>query len=233
MTNDKILLIGEGRLAHHLRYYLNSRGLLWHSWSRESQPQEFLEQSHTALLAISDDAIEAVARTLPKELVKIHFSGSVASSAAIGIHPLMTFRSEHYRASFYDQIPLVMDKEALELEWVKALPNPKCILSREQKALYHSICHLSGNFPKLLWEEAFQVLESQLKIPRQFFLPFLEQVLFQVIEGKTDLKAGPFGRGDQKTIHSHLSSLTQFPELKDSYTHFYESFKRRSENELT
>lgn len=233
MEQKNILLIGEGRLAHHLRHYLGLRGLSWHSWNRHSKPPEFAQSSKLALLAVSDDAIEPLAKDLPDHLIKIHFSGSVVSKTAIGIHPLMTFGSELFEASFYDQIPLVMDEEALDLEWVKALPNPKTTLPKENKALYHSLCHLGGNFPKLLWENIFQTLESQLKIPRQFFLPYLEQVLRQVTEKRTDLKSGPFGRGDQKTIEAHLVSLKRFPELKETYTHFYETFKAKVDNEFT
>jgi len=85
----------------------------------------------------------------------------------------------------------------------------------------------------LLWSEVAQTFERQLGIPRSFLKPYLEEVLSQVMEGREDIHVGAFGRKDFETIRSHLESLNDFPQLKNTYNQFYESYKDRSPDEPT
>ncbi len=229
------LIIGSGRLATHLKVYLRSKGVSsWLSWSRDESFEDLTSKAANAgvaFLAVSDHAIEDVAKKLPKDLTKIHFSGSTSTSLAVGIHPLMTFAHTPLEPGEYDRIPLVMDPDALELSWLDQLPNPKFVLKSKDKPLYHSFCHLAGNYPKLIWENICSELEQNLNLPREIFYPYLHQVLKQVIDSKTDLNAGPFGRKDLNTISAHLESLNAFPSLKTSYSHFLESFNTRENHD--
>jgi len=234
-TPRRALIIGSGRLSSHLRHYLSSRKISWDLWTRQDELSPFEKaqsfKPDIALLAVSDGAIEHIASSLPKSLIKIHFSGRFSSNEILGIHPLMSFTHRLFEASFYDRIPLVISPDLIGLNWIKALPNPLIEIQAEQKALYHGLCHLAGNFPKMLWSEVAQAFEKQLGIPRSFLKPYLEEILNQVMESREDIHVGAFGRKDFETIQSHLESLNDFPQLKNTYNQFYESYKDRSPDE--
>lgn len=236
MTDFKLLLVGDGRLARHLNNYLRLKKVPLISWSRKEpvgQLKEKAKHSEIALLAVTDSAIMELSLLLPDHLTKIHFSGALHFDECAGIHPLMTFGSELYSEDFYDKIPLVIDQKAKKIEWIKRLPNPKHWISPKDKALYHALCHLSGNYPKLLWENFFSVFEKRLEMPRHFLAPFLEASLTQVLENKTDLLAGPFGRKEIQTIETHKEALSDFPQLTQIYNDFHQLFLKESKNECS
>lgn len=232
------LLIGDGRLARHLQFYLSSSGLDWLQWKRQegfSKLETLIQNldSPLVLLAVSDRAIENLARKLPLSWVKFHFSGALFTPLAFGVHPLMTFGFSLYPRKFYDEIPLIVDQAASKLPEIQSLPNPIRALDSQNKPLYHSLCHLAGNYPKWIWAEVFRTLEDKLDVPREFFKVFLEESLKQSLNQQADLQTGPFGRADLETIQGHLASLQPFPILKKSYDSFYESFQEDIKNELT
>jgi 2-dehydropantoate 2-reductase len=230
MTDFNVLLIGDGRLAHHLKHYLTHKHMNWVQWRRADGPSQLRalsEKAQLSLLAVSDSAIEDLAHQLSDKTFKIHFSGSHLSDLALGIHPLMTFSELLYAPEFYDQIPLIIDKPVEEMGWLKKLPNPQHVITKDRKSLYHGICHLSGNLPKFLWTECFEVLEEKLGVPKEFFGPYLKASLDQVLVQKTDLRSGPFGRKDQVTIENHLNALNSHSNLLRFYECFQRSFNER------
>lgn len=231
MNDFKTLLIGDGRIAQHLKSYLRLKKINFASWSRKNSVDELqqrAQRSKVALIAVTDSAIEELSCTLPSHLTKIHFSGTLHFNDCIGVHPLMTFGSEPYTEEFYDKIPLIVDQEATQLNWLSELPNPKHWIRPEDKALYHALCHLSGNYPKLLWENFFRVFEERLGMPRKLLEPFLKSSLNQALESKTDLLAGPFGRKDRHTIESHKEALQGLPKLHQIYNDFHQLFLKES-----
>jgi hypothetical protein len=227
--NQKILILGNGRLSRHLRHYFTTREIPWTLWSRQESVAALTEKAlgaSAALLAVSDGAIEEVAGLLPEELLKIHFSGIHVSEKAFGVHPLMTFSPHLLEPQVYDRIPLVVDPEILTKEWLRNLPNPKWPLKKEDRALYHGLCHLAGNYSKWILEQVCRVFEGKLELPRTLLQPFLEQSLLQVMKKETDLNAGPFGRKDQKTIQDHLRALETEPALKSLYLQYYDAYQK-------
>ena len=105
-----ILLIGDGRLARHLRRYFQQLNLNHTIWSRRMEAEEccpaleLLVQSDTrALLAISDRAVEPFIRSHPElhKAVRVHFSGRLASSLAVGAHPMFSFAGTFYDRELY------------------------------------------------------------------------------------------------------------------------------------
>src|SRR5665213_590075 len=96
------LIIGNGRMARHMAFYLDHLGLAYRRFARAthdfSELPTLLEQTTHVLILLRDDAIEDFITehlaTCPQ--TRVHFSGSLNTPLAFGAHPLMTFVSELY-----------------------------------------------------------------------------------------------------------------------------------------
>jgi 2-dehydropantoate 2-reductase len=215
-----ILLIGDGRLARHLRRYFRQLNLNYAIWSRRIEAEkccpalEVLVQPDThALLAISDTAIEPFIRSHPelRKAVRVHFSGRLASSLAIGAHPMFSFAETFYDRKFYERIPFVIDQGCPPLaSLIPGLPNPCFFIDPEQRERYHALCVLAGNFTTLLWRKLFFELDTELGMPRQQALPYLVSIMCGLVGTGAPL-SGPLSRGDQATLRRNLAALKGDP----------------------
>jgi predicted short-subunit dehydrogenase-like oxidoreductase (DUF2520 family) len=215
-----ILLIGDGRLARHLRRYFDQLRLNYAMWSRRLEAAkccpalEVLVQSDTrALLAISDRAVEPFIRSHPelRKAVRVHFSGRLASSLAIGAHPMFSFAGTFYDRELYERIPFVIDRGSPPLaSLIPGLPNPCFFIEPEQRERYHALCVLAGNFTTLLWRKLFFELDAELRMPRQQALPYLESIMGG-LGGTGAPLSGPLSRGDQTTLRRNLAALKGDP----------------------
>src|SRR5713226_5916960 len=119
IERPKILLIGDGRLARHLRRYFQQLSLSHAIWSRLMEAEEtcpalgvLVQPDTRVLLAISDSAVDPFIRSHPElgKAVRVHFSGRLASSLAIGAHPMFSFAGTFYDRELYERIPFVIDQ---------------------------------------------------------------------------------------------------------------------------
>lgn len=220
------LIIGDGRLAEHLRTFLSLENLVYSQWARSSgrslNPE--LESATHVLLCISDGALAQFVAENPAMLkrVCVHFSGSVVLPEIPSAHPLMTFAAgEKYSLDVYRSIPFVLETGRSSLaELMPGLSNASFAISPEQKPLYHALCAMAGNFTVLLWEKAFSAFGT-LGLPREVLLPFLAQVSKNLISSREGVSVltGPLVRGDDKTIAKHLAVLGD-----DPYADVYRAF---------
>ncbi len=182
------------------------------------------EVADTLLLAISDDALEPFLAAHPTLARKtcVHFSGSRTVPGAHGLHPLMTFGPKPYSREAYRAIPFVGEQGGLAFSEVfPSLPNPSWAIDPRDKARYHALCVLAGNFPTLLWAKAFEAFEAQLDLPRAILAPYLEQTLRNTLESGGTALTGPLARGDRGTVARNLDALDG-----DPYAAVYRAFAR-------
>ena len=230
-----IVLIGDGRLARHLRRYFDELNLNHAIWSRRLEAAkccpalEVLVQSDTrALLAISDRAVEPFIRSHPelRKAVRVHFSGRLASSLAIGAHPMFSFAGTFYDRELYERIPFVIDQGSPPLaSLVPGLPNPCFFIEPERRERYHALCVLAGNFTTLLWRKFFFEIEKELGTPREQALPYLESIT-RGLSGTGPPLSGPLSRGDQTTLHRNLEALKGDP-FEQVYRAFVSPYERQ------
>lgn len=219
------LIIGSGRLATHLAFYLNQQSQSFSQWSRRSSLEDLntqLANADVVLLAISDDFIVSFYEKLEKkDQLFVHFSGKLYHPKIFGFHPLMTFSLDLYDENFYSYIPFVGDvDEVLFRQTFPQWPNPYYKISSDQKDLYHSLCVLSGNGTTLLWE-LFQQKVLELGLPSDIGDLFLLKISQNIIQQKDGRLTGPWYRNDRKTIQSHLSALKE-QDLDSLYSQFYQ-----------
>jgi hypothetical protein len=216
----ELLLIGDGRLARHLIRYFEQLGLGHAAWSRRSRADgacpelgALIHPGTRALLAISDSAIEPFVAAHPEleSAGKIHFSGRLVTPLATGAHPLFSFANTLYERELYERIPFIVDQGAPRLsELIPGLPNPTFHIEPAQRARYHALCVLAGNFTTLLWRKFFFELDWELGLPREQALPYLESIVGG-LKGRGAPLSGPLARGDRATVEENLRALVGDP----------------------
>ena len=230
-------LLGSGRLARHLQFYLKSLNLPVVLWSRDGDPRfnsfadldpnarllRVIENSSHILLAVSDRALTEFADLGGKSRTRVHFSGAARLNGVLAAHPLMTFGDQLEDLAWYPQIPFVIDEGETFSEVLPFLPNPNYALAPEQRPLYHALCSLAGNSTFLLWKQIGDEFEKTLGLPRALLSPYLHQVVANSSSYSEKNFTGPVARGDWSTVKAHLQSLGAKPDLKRAYEGYLNS----------
>lgn len=234
-------LLGDGRLALHLRHYLGLLELPCSGWARngasafnthhQSDPAQRLKQtiapaSHVLLL-VSDSAIPELLRKYPflHQHTLVHCAGALSLPGVAGAHPLMTFADQFYSLEQYQAIPFMVEESYDFDQVLPGLPNPSYEISVEDKARYHALCVMAGNFPQMLWQAVASRFEQQLQIPGNALDPYLKQVLANFLQQPEQALTGPLTRGDAPTITRNLNALEGDPlqALYEAFLRFYPS----------
>lgn len=230
------LIIGDGRLARHLRTYLSFLNLPHDQWCRSTQDARALtvlsERASHVLIAISDSAIDPFLVAHPDLLRRacVHFSGAFVHSSVASAHPLMTFGPELYSIEAYRSVPFVFERGRGSMATLlPGLPNASFELDPWQKPLYHALCSMSGNFTTLLWEKAFASFSRELGLPQAILHPFLMQTMRNLLDSALgeSVLTGALARGDSRTIEKHLAALGADP-YADVYRAFVEAYSKPS-----
>lgn len=227
-------ILGGGRLARHMRHYLQQLGLPHTFWARKPDADlnshdisDSTERLHATvqpashvMLLVSDDAIATLPKRFPELRNKtlIHCSGALGIPGIAGAHPLMTFGPELYPLETYQQIPFMLDQGHTMAELLPGMCNPHSHISVEQKAQYHALCVMAGNFPQILWQAVTQRFAG-LGMNDEVLKPYLQQVLQNFLANPGGALTGPLARGDNGTINRNLNALQG-----DGLQQLYQSF---------
>jgi hypothetical protein len=222
------LFIGNGRLAAHFKHYFNLLSLPFTAWQR-GDPVDYLyqaaEQASHIFLMIPDDAIEtfiiSYINNLKKNCLLVHFSGCLITPHAYGAHPLSTFQENKlYDLATYQSIPFLLDENAPDFDILfPDLINPYSRLKFQDKAKYHALCVMGGNFTCLLWQKLLQTFENEFGLKKELAFSYLMQQVKNIITDVNTALTGPLVRGDKKTLEKNILSLEN-----DPYQRVYQSF---------
>lgn len=221
-------MIGTGRVAKHFTSYFNMLDAAVTNWSRRDQRPlaEALSHCTHLFLAISDDSIEEFYSQNNQFLSSkhlYHFSGARSFAGIVGIHPLMTFAHQVYSKDDYEKMHFVVDDMPTLNDWPFFMfKNSKSYISTENKARYHALCVISGNFAQMMWDKCEKDLKH-LNIPVQGFHHYINQNLKNYLT-QTDSLTGPIARGDIKTVRRNLESLSG-----DAYADVYRAMVNTGE----
>jgi predicted short-subunit dehydrogenase-like oxidoreductase (DUF2520 family) len=209
-------------------------GIPYHHWSRSglikpvagsnSSPEAILADCTRILILIKDSEIERFIseHVFLRSKTLIHFSGSLVSDKAVGVHPLFGFACGLYDDAEYKTIPFVCERNRPGFrELFPALPNPSFDIDPGLKPLYHALCVLSGNFTTLLWQKMMSDFDTRLGIPAQAALPYLRSIVRNLESSADQALTGPIVRRDVPTLRTNLAALKD-----DPFQHVYLSFIR-------
>lgn len=222
-----VLLVGSGRLSQHLIYWnsLQQSPLQILNWNRRSQNfedlQSLLQKADLVWLAISDSAVVSFfeEHLSSIKIPVVHFSGALHDSRMISAHPLMSFPVELMKADVYPKIHFALTGASSLHQALPGFQNSFSLLDETQKAFYHALCVITGNFPQLLWNATLHEFR-QLNIPPEAVETYIQQITQNFIHLKEKSLTGPLVRKDQVTIEKNLKALEN-SKLKK----IYESFK--------
>jgi 2-dehydropantoate 2-reductase len=219
----KYLIIGSGRLSNHLAHYFTLSNVAFNVWQRSNNNfDELVSISDVIILAINDDAIAAFIEQHPiiRNKILVHCSGSLSLNDAIGLHPLMSFAKELYSHRSYKEIPFVIDCKVEDFRNIfPQLENKVYVISKSQKAYYHALCVMSGNFATILWSKLFKELESTFNIPHEAAFFYLDAITRNLVTDYTSALSGPLVRNDTATINKNLDALRD-----DNFLPIYKAF---------
>ncbi len=219
----KYLIIGSGRTAKHFAYYFQLLNFHFQSWSRHQSLDLLkihLEEASHVLLLISDSALQSFYQEnlQPAGKTVLHFSGALEIPGMISAHPLMTFSEHFYDRQTYESIPFVTTSTSNLKEILPGLPNLAFQISAGQKAYYHSLCVISGNFTTILWQKMAQGLE-QIGVPESAAHAYRKQIFSNLETHLETALTGPFARKDLMTVRKNLEALKS-----DSFFKIYQAF---------
>ncbi len=227
-----ILIVGSGRLAMHLNYWLslqdaeNNIQYKILNWDRNQDPhliKTYLAQTDAVWLAISDSAIVSFYEKylLGFDLHVVHFSGALHDDRLLCAHPLMTFSDRIYSDDVYSKIHFAITGRPKLSDVLVGFKNSYFVLPGDQKPLYHALCVVAGNFPQILWFEVSKICHEK-NIPIHAFDSYLRQCVENFISEGSAALTGPFQRQDLATIQKNEASLPM--PLKNIYHTFQTEF---------
>ena len=144
----------------------------------------------------------------------------VRSAARTNGIDLMTFADRLQDLAWYQQIPFAVDEGSTLAQVLPGLPNPWFTLPVGERAKYHALVAMAGNFSYLLWQRTLRELDSSFAVGTKEMLPYLQQVLNNFAADPENSLTGPIARKDWATIDRHLMVLSDNPPLRDLYLAF-------------
>ena len=239
---------GSGNLAWHLAPALDNAGYsVREVYSRnpsnaaalverlyEAEVKATLDfsasDSNIFIIAVSDDAIEQVAREiiLPDDAVLVHTSGSqplqklaFAAAAGTGVfYPLQSFTKE-VRVDFR-QVPVFIESESAEVErellkMGRAISRQVFPLDSEKRLALHLGAVIASNFTNYMLTLADE-LAGKHHLDFNWLKPLIAETInkaFQV--GPEAAQTGPARRGDLETLDRHMQLLQEDLQLAELY----------------
>lgn len=240
-------ILGDGRLARHMHHYLGLLGRTRSGWARnhrspfnthtvpdavERLRRTIAPASHVLLL-VADDAIAPLARKYPflHNRTLVHCAGALSLPGIAGAHPLMTFSNSLYTLRQYQAIPFLVESGHDFGALFPGLSNPNHTVPVEQKALYHALCAMAGNFPQILWKAVSDRFDSELGLPAEVLAPYLRQVLDNFLADPAGALTGPLARGDTRTVARNLGAL-EGDALQTLYLAFADTYAAEREVDM-
>ncbi len=240
-----VAFAGSGNVAWHLALELKLKGYhISHVWSREYTNADELakscgsvacadiaglrEGSDLIIIAVADDAINDVARSIGKfDGIVVHTAGSVAmdilkhSFEHYGVlYPLQTFSKE--TAVHFADVPFLL--EASSPEVLKAINQVALKLSprvydadSQKRMLLHIAAVFASNYSNLMYVISNEILNNS-NLPPDIMYPLIQETAQKIMKGDPlKMQTGPARRHDDTTIEKHIAALASMPEYADLY----------------
>ena len=244
-------IVGGGRLARHFSEYFHLLEIPHSRWTRdhwssfnsinlpdaELRLRKTVDNADRVLLLVSDTAIAVLLKQYPflHEKQLVHCSGALSFPGVTGAHPLMTFSDELYELDTYKAVPFMCEASHSFSETFPDLPNPHFSISIQDKARYHALCVMAGNFSQILWKGVSDRFEQQFDLPASTLHPYLSQVANNFIQNPDSSLTGPLVRNDKATIERNIDALDGDPlqDLYRNFVHFYQSHEGQGLQQTT
>jgi predicted short-subunit dehydrogenase-like oxidoreductase (DUF2520 family) len=242
-------VIGAGKVAWHLTKRLHACGLhVRQVFSRQLDKAHQLATEVNAqginhwedlnatgvdliIVAVSDQAILEVARSLAKQLphppLVVHTSGSSPLSwlsedlPRSGIfYPLQSF--SWGRVPDFTTIPICIETVYPEdqnflIQLGERISHQVRLTSESDRKQLHLAAVFVNNFVNELYQIGAEIL-TEKRLPFDVLLPLIQETAAKVQgHDPAEMQTGPALRGDRATIERHLDMLEEHPEWRELY----------------
>jgi predicted short-subunit dehydrogenase-like oxidoreductase (DUF2520 family) len=201
---------------------------------------QLAREAKRILIAVSDDAIPDVARTLEaadlRNAIVLHTSGAAGPDAlnslrqpgnAIGVlHPLQTIPNAAWGIEALRGASFAYAGDPAAVDWARAIVDAvggkRLAVAAERWDLYHAAAVFASNYQVTMMDAALELME-EAGLARGESLEALGPLLRAATEnvlsaGPDQALTGPIRRGDAGTVRKHLSALARcLPETKRLY----------------
>jgi predicted short-subunit dehydrogenase-like oxidoreductase (DUF2520 family) len=155
----------------------------------------------------------------------IHFSGVRVIKGLPGYHPLYSFPAAPLEPAAFGRIAIAREPDAAP--FAALLPgadNPEFVVRDEDRALYHALAVVSGNFAAHLWNETASAFAARLgPNAGEVMAAYFDSVVARFRESPFASLTGPVARRDAATVTANLKALSGEPRLETLYRAFLES----------
>ena len=227
-------LFGTGRAGSNIAAWLSGLGHQVETISHEQARLDsagcdaHIRNADIVAAAIPDDALPGWYDRWAERLgdrTAIHFSGASVITGMAGFHPLYSFPRHIVSADDLARIAFACPVEGPDFQSIfPGAPNPTFMIHAKDRAQYHALAVLSGNFAAHLWNETASVLSGQYDLsPEDILGPYLKSIVDRFQESPLDSLTGPVARRDSTTIEANLEALSDNPALTALYRAFLAS----------
>lgn len=231
MRSLRYVIFGPGRVGLSMAAYLGALGhetqLLSHKHAEQAPAKcrTLVANADVIAAAIPDGALAGWAETWRDAAAGkplLHFSGALIVGGMWGYHPLYSFPRDPLPFETMRSIAFARQEGSPTLgEIMPGAQNPEFIVNDNDRAYYHALAVLSGNFAAHLWNEAAKGFAGRLKVAPEIVLAsYLAGVVDRFRESPFDSLTGPVARRDRASVEANLKALENEPRLKALYEAF-------------
>ncbi len=222
----KILVIGDGNVAFHLKKRISQMGF--------ELVQSTNESFDLVIFSISDDAYVNAINEFPiKDKLMLHTSGSVPMDVfkektnKYGVlYPFQTFNKK--KPVDFTEVPAFVTASDQETEntiltFAQKLFGNVSVIDDKQRQILHLTGVFTNNFTNHMVAIAQQLLQEN-DMSGEHILPLLKKTFTQLEDNSAkELQTGPAKRNDIQIIEKHLKLLEDHPEYQKIYKFVSES----------
>ncbi len=211
-------VVGLGRAGRSLIEAL--AGTNWEyagGYGRFDDPTDAAEGVDAVFVAVPDDAITEVARTIkPTSAVLIHLSGAKTLDVLTphehraSVHPLVSLPDAETGAGrLRGGAVFAVAGHRLAAAVVAALGGRAIAVDERHRSLYHAGATVAANHVVVLCAQVERIAEH-IGVPVEFYWTLMVSTLANVERGGAlHALTGPAARGDTTTIEAHIRALAE------------------------
>lgn len=224
----RIVIFGAGRVGGSVAAYARSLGHEAALVGRADAAEALVARADLIAAAIPDDALSGWFARWRGSLTgkpAIHFSGARVIEGLPGYHPLYSFPAAPLDPSEFGRIAIAREPGAARFaDILPGANNPEFIVPAEDRAFYHALAVVSGNFAAHLWNETAAAFAARLgPDTSEIMSAYFGSVVARFRESPLSSLTGPVARRDAATVKANLEALAGEPRLLALYRSFLAS----------